>query len=258
MVKKSNINISAITVIRTIVFLLIGIIAFSAYTQTVEFLTTSSIFNVQEVLIDSSIQFIDVRALKQLKGSNIFQVDLKKLQRQIANQYPQISQLRVMRQLPHQIKVLAKKREAIAQVRLKNRFLIVDTEGVSLSYSPQPLALPVVSGVVLDKTRVVLGALVKNKELAIAVNILHEFKMRPRLIKLNVSSVDVFNLSKIDLSVSPLAHILLDQDQTVAKIDMLEMLLAQNRVDFNKVKYIDVRFKEPIIAENIDEEKIKP
>ena len=75
MAKKSGVNISRIAVIRVIVFLFIGFILFTAYVNTSEFLTTSPLFEVKDVMIDRSIQFIDLRVLKQLKGSNIFKID---------------------------------------------------------------------------------------------------------------------------------------------------------------------------------------
>jgi cell division protein FtsQ len=257
MAKKSNVKISAIAVIRLIVFLLLGYLIFSSYIASVQFLTTSKIFEVKDVLIDSSIQFIDMRSLKQLKGRNIFKINIKDLEHQIGSKYPQISQLRVERELPDRIKILAKKREPAAEVAVGGKFLIIDKEGVSLNYAPQALPLPIVMGAAIDHRKVVLGAPVGNKELRLALFILNEFKVRPRLAKLNVVNVDTSNLSKIDLTLSSNAHIIIDQEQMLAKIDMLEMLLNQNRIDFNRVKYIDIRFKEPVIADNIEEKPLK-
>ena len=102
-----------------IVFLFIGFVFFTGYVNTVEFLTSSPLFEVKDVMIDRSIQFIDLRALKDLKGSNIFKIDIKKIDRQIAQEYPYIAQLRVVRQLPDRILILAKKREPLMQIYFK-------------------------------------------------------------------------------------------------------------------------------------------
>ena len=83
MAKKSSVNISRIAVIRVIVFLFIGFVFFTGYVNTVEFLTSSPLFEVKDVMIDRSIQFIDLRSLKDLKGNNIFKIDIKKIDRQI-------------------------------------------------------------------------------------------------------------------------------------------------------------------------------
>ena len=92
-------------------------------------------FEIKDVMIDRSIGFIDLRALKDLKGTNIFKVDIKKIDRQIAQRYPYIAQLRVVRQLPDRILILAKKREPLMQIYYKKKYLLLDTEGVALYYT---------------------------------------------------------------------------------------------------------------------------
>jgi cell division septal protein FtsQ len=257
MVKKSNINISAIAVIRTIVFLLIGFIVFTVFTRTVEFLTTSPMFEVKNVLIDSSIQFIDVRSLKQLKGRNIFKVDINKVERQIARDYPYIAQLRVVREFPDRIKVLAKKRDPLMQMSVKGKVLLVDTEGVALFYVAKPVALPHVKGISLDKSRIILGAPLSHQALGKVVEILNLFKKSPFLSKWHINEVDAGNLSKIDLTINSNMHVIVDSDNTESKIGLLQMMIVQNKVDLTQVKYIDVRFKEPVIGANSDNPKGK-
>ena len=48
-------------------------------------------------------------------------------------------------------------------------------------------------------------------------------------------------------------HVILDQDDTQDKIELLQMLISANKIDLNQVKYIDLRFKEPVIANNVEE-----
>ena len=50
-------------------------------------------------------------------------------------------------------------------------------------------------------------------------------------------------------------HVILDQDDTQDKIELLQMLIAGHKIDLNKVKYIDLRFKEPVIADNMEASK---
>ncbi|MBF0504713.1 MAG: FtsQ-type POTRA domain-containing protein [Candidatus Omnitrophica bacterium] len=250
MAKKSGVNISMISVLRVIVFLIIGYVVFSGYVLALDFLTNSPLFEVKDVMIDRSIQFIDLRVLKQLKGSNIFKVDIKKIDRQISQEYPYISQLRVVRQLPDRIMILAKKREPLLQIYFKGRFLLVDREGVALYYSAGSAVLPQVQGIPLERTRVVLGTHIRSKELKAAVDILNMFGLSVNLKRWKIMSMEVGNLSKIDLAFGDNKHVILDQDDTKDKIDLLQMLIAGNKIDLNKVKYIDLRFKEPVIADN--------
>jgi hypothetical protein len=260
MAKKTGIKISMIAAIRIIVFLFIGLVLFTGYVSAVDFLTSSPLFAVKDVVIDRSIQFIDLRALKDLKGANIFRVDINRIDRQISQRYPYIDQLRVMRQLPDRILVLARKREPLMQIYSKKKYLILDTQGVALYYIAQPAFLPQVYGIPLERNWPNLGRPFQGPELAKAVEILNAFRQSPYLRKWRIFSVQAGNLSKIDLGVMPDTrrgatagenmHIMLDQDDTQDKIEWLRMLVSSNKIDLNKVKYIDLRFKEPVIADN--------
>jgi len=253
--KKSGVNISRIAVIRVIVFLFIGFVFFTGYVNTVEFLTSSPLFEVKDVMIDRSIQFIDLRSLKDLKGNNIFKIDIKKIDRQIAENYPYIAQLRVVRQLPDRILVLAKKREPLMQIYFKKKYLIVDTQGVALYYTLGPALLPQVYGIPLERGWLFLGRAIRGQEISKVVDILNMFKTSPYLNRWRIHAVQAGNLSKIDLIVGENMHVILDQDDTQDKIELLQMLISANKIDLNKVKYIDLRFKEPVIANNMEEGK---
>lgn len=252
MVKKSSVNISRIAVIRIIVFLFIGFVLFTAYVNAVDFLTSSPLFEVKDVLIDRSIQFIDLRALKDLKGTNIFKVDIKKVDRQINQHYPYIAQLRVERQLPDRILILAKKREPLLQIYYKKKYLLMDTQGIALYYTLQPALLPQVYGIPLERNWLFLGGTIHGPELSKVVDILNMFKQSPYLRRWRIHAVQAGNLSKIDLLVGENMHVILDQEDTQDKIELLQMLISSNKIDLNKVRYIDLRFKEPVIANNVE------
>ena len=255
MAKKSNINIPTIAVIRLIVFLFIGSILFWIYSRTVDFLTNADIFDIKEVMVDQSISFIDTQPLVALKGQNIFSVDLEKIHQHISNRYPQISQLRITRQFPDTVKVLAKKRDVLLQIQTGNKFLIVDTEGVTMFYTAVPLAYPRVHGIPLQGHKVTLGTVSSIKELSFAVRLLTLLKSHPHTSRLKVISLDAGNLSKLELMVMPNIKIIIDQEDLPQKVDMLELLLQNGKINWNNVKYVDIRFKEPIINESIPQEE---
>jgi len=252
MAKKSSVNISRIAVIRIIVFLFIGFVLFTGYVNAVEFLTSSPLFEIKDVLIDRSIGFIDLRSLRDLKGNNIFKVDISRIDRQIADRYPYIAQLRVVRQLPDRILILAKKRDPLMQIFYKKKYLTLDTEGVALYYTLQPAVLPLVNGIPLERDWLFLGGHLRGPELGKVVDILNMFRSSPYLRKWRIHTVQADNLSKIDMLVGGNMHVILDQDDTQDKIELLQMLISANKIDLNQVKYIDLRFKEPVIANNVE------
>jgi len=251
MTKKSGVDISRIALLRVIIFLVIGFVVFKAAVNIIDFLKTAPLFEIKEVMIDRDIRFIDPRFWKGLKGTNIFKVDIQKLDSQIFRQYPYIAQLKVVRQLPDRILILAKKREPLLQVYFKGKFLAVDKEGVALYYAPQGAVLPLARGIPLEKNRVFLGTRIRSKELGEAVDILNMFGLSGALKPWKLTAVDAGNLSKIDITVGENMHVILDQEEPKSKIELLEMLVASHKIDLNKVKYIDLRFKEPVIADNL-------
>ncbi len=254
MVKKSSVKISGVAVLRIIIFLFLGLSFFTVYVNAVDFLTKSPLFEVKDVMVERSIQFIDKRSLKDLKGKNIFKVDLTRVHRQINQRYPYIAQLRVVRQLPDKILILAKKREPLLQIYYKKKYLLVDTEGVALYYVVQPVNLPQVYGIPLDRNGTFLGGHVHGTQLNKTVEILNAFKESEHLKNWRIQQIQTGNLSKIEVVVGENMHVILDQENTRDKIGLLQMLVAANKIDLKKVKYIDLRFKEPVIADNVEED----
>ena len=96
---------------------------------------------------------------------------------------------------------------------------------------------------------------IRSKELEKAIDILEMFQLSPRLKRWKLTVIEVGNLSKIDVTVGENMHVILDQEDTRDKIELLQMLISANRIDLNKVKYIDLRFKEPVIANNMEDQK---
>ncbi len=249
MAKKSSVNIPAIQIIRIIVFLFLGFLAFAGYSKAVEFLTTSELFDVHDVAIDASLQFVDISDLQRLKGRNIFKVDIRRLHNRIKSQYPQVSDLTVRRELPDRLRISAKKREALFQTFHKGKTLLVDADGVAMYYISGVIDLPMVQRALPSAAKVTPGGSLPQGSIALAVRIIRGLKSRPHTAPVKLLSVNMANLSKIDVAFNGL-HVILDQDNYTSKLDMLEMLLAQKKIDFAQVKYVDLRFNEPVMGAN--------
>jgi len=240
-----------IAVIRVIVFLFLGLIGFVGFSKAQDMLLRSEMFSIHDVYVEKSIEFIDKSQLIALKGKNIFSVDLEQMHRRILKQYPQISQLHIVKELPDNIKILAKKRDPVFALILKGKYLLVDREGVAMYYVDKPVGLPVVYGVTGSSVKITLGARIKFQLVQEALNILSAFKSHPQVARLKVTDMDLGNASRLTITCAGGFKVLLDKENYVAKLDMLEMLLVGRKVDFNTVKYVDLRFNEPVLGENI-------
>src|SRR5207247_10389142 len=62
-------------------------------------------FKIKTVVVDPSLALIASNRLSALKGKSIFAVNLKNLERQLQLQYPEITQLKLIKRFPDQIEV---------------------------------------------------------------------------------------------------------------------------------------------------------
>ena len=156
--------------------------------------------------------------------------------------------------MPDRILVLAKKREPLMQIYFRKKYLIVDTQGVALYYTLQPADLPQVYGIPLERDWLFLGRAIRGQEINKVVDILNMFQGVP-VFKPMAHSRRAGGQSLEDRLrlVGENMHVILDQEDTQDKIELLQMLISANKIDLNKVKYIDLRFKEPVIADNVEE-----
>ncbi len=206
-------------------------------------------FRIQSVSIDPSLQFINKRDLNNIIGKNIFTIDLKGVQRRLDYKYPQASQLKISRIFPDQISVIAKQRMPYAQIQIQNQVATLDEENVVLSLGKKKdKDLPDIVGAKLNNPQLVLGLPLKGSDILIAMKIIKFFKAESSLASHSIRKINIENLSKIYFTLSNQLEIIIDQDKIAHKIRVLNVVLSRGELDLEKVKYIDLRFKEPIIG----------
>ncbi len=249
MAKKSKVDIPAVYIRNGIVLFFILIVGLWAYRNAEQFLQTAPLFRIKDVTSDANVQFLQAKVLSQIKGQNIFSVDLKKLHRNIRALYPQVYDLRVERRFPDTIYVDAKRRDAFAQILVKQNYLTIDDQGIVIFIDRKPVSsLPLIKNAKLDKLRITLGAKLSMPEVTTAIETIQAFKNNASLNKYPISDVDVGALSKTSFFIGSELQIILDQNDIDQKLDMLALLITQKKLNFREVKYIDLRFKEPVVG----------
>ncbi|MFT7539028.1 MAG: cell division septal protein FtsQ, partial [Lysobacterales bacterium] len=187
--------------------------------------------------------------LERLKGKNIFSINIKKVQDKLELKYPQASELRVMRRFPNRIIIVAKERTPFVQIKVKDKYYVLDDKAVVLAVSSQyDKALPVIENFKLNKSQVNLGGIVRGRNIRVAIRIRTAFKEYMDSKKLSITRIDLKDISKINLYLSTELRIILDGDKLDKKIQVLNLVLTQKELNLKDVKYIDLRFKEPILG----------
>jgi len=203
--------------------------------------------------------------LSYLTGKNIFSVDLKQEAGYILESFSDYSNIKVVRVLPDRLFIDFIKRKPVAFVKLY-RYFALDKEGV-LFYGPQDpqeLELPVISGLETKIFGPKPGKKYNIKEIELALNIIREVKRNGAFKKYKITKIDIANPANtsIFISLTPKApdysrggavaafenlEVKIGQDNIKEKIIILAGLIGQEKSDLNNIKYIDLRFKEPVI-----------
>ena len=236
-----------------VVAVFVGILIFKGVRGA---MAQSSFFIIKEVEVAPSLEAVHSRYLTRLKGKNIFQVNLKDLQKRIQAQYSDIDRLRILRKFPDKIYVDAKRRAPFASVRIQGQEMVVDEKGTVLAVNPSSsfykgvfsrAKLPNVIGVPSGRQGMV-GKTLLYREVREALRVIKIMQKNEYLQAYKIKSVDVQNLSEMSVYLSNGLQIILDKDKVIEKVKKLGILLSQGEIDFKKTGYVDLRFKEPVLG----------
>ena len=215
------------------------------------YLRSSSLFVVHDISLAESLQALEIPELAKLKGQNIFDVDLSKVEARVRLKYPQLSNLRVMRRFPDQIFVFAVRRDPFAFVALDNRNLVVDRNGFIMGAPLKDQAtLTVIKGV--KSQRGTAGDMVADEKVKTGLDVIALFHQDGRLPGILLESVRVDDPTRIMCDIakdSAVFQIIIDKENINQRLKTLSDILTRGGVDLLQVKYIDLRNTEPLIGQ---------
>jgi len=196
-----------------------------------------------------------------LLGRNIFRIDLKKESRYISELYPVYKNIRLFRILPNRLFIRFTDRNPLAYVKLY-RYFCVDSDATlfDLPQGQETQDLPVIIGLERKIPGPKPGKQYNIKELITALNIIKEIETNNLFKEYKIKRIDVVNPANIScfiqLSGYPKGRVAADfqvlevkmeQDDISDKIRVLAGLFTQLKDDISNIKYIDLRFKEPVV-----------
>lgn len=224
---------------------------FLAVNSAVRIIRRSDFFKIKYIIAKESNDGLESSIdLSYLQGRNTFALDLAQEARFISQFYPGYKKIRIVRILPDRLFADFLRRSPIAYVRLYRSFY-VDEDAVLFEAAPglEGLDLPVISGLQTKIFAPQPGRKYNARELSAAVDIIKETKNNKVLRGLRIKRIDVADSS--DISFFLLApenlQVKIGLDYIKDKVNILSSLLAQNKSDLGNIKYIDLRFKEPVI-----------
>ncbi|MDD2680381.1 MAG: cell division protein FtsQ/DivIB [Candidatus Omnitrophica bacterium] len=183
----------------------------------------------------------------------------------IARFCPDCSRVRLARIIPNRIFVEFIKRRPIALIRLY-RYFAVDADGVifSSSLQPQDSGLPVILGLETKIFGPKAGNRYDHKELSVALLILKEAGKNRLFRDYKIQKVIIAGIDNITLQIPILRgqntyanwrapdkneflEIKIGQGNIRDKVAIMAGLIDQEKHNLESIKYIDLRFREPVI-----------
>ena len=233
--------------------------------------SSSGYFDIKEIITKDA----DPKDLSFLKGKNIFSVDLESESKVLLESYPLYSGVNLIRVLPNRIYVNFIKRKPVAFLKLREIFAIDEKGVIFYPKEAAGLELPVICGLELKIFSAKQGKRVYTKEIAFVLKLIKAITQDRNLGKYKIAKVDVGNLANIGVFLSlplpqaqdnfkpkavasaPGIEIKFAADNMEDKISSFSEIFGASGNDVNNIKYIDLRFREPLIKLNDAKPKAK-
>lgn len=255
--QKFNIPVKLISIILIILLALYFVISYIW-----KVMMTADYFKIKDIITRGT----DSVTFSYLKGKSIFSLDLNKESRYILGSFPECSRINLIRVLPDRIFVDFIMRKPVAYLKLY-RYFAVDKDAVIFNAASQPenSYLPIITGL---ETRIFgpkTGRKYNVKELWFALEAIKEIKKDRILKQYDIKRIDVTSLDNTSVFICPeqiptgymnraatggppfVFEIKLNQGNFKDKISILANFLIQQKLDLGNIKYIDLRFKEPVV-----------
>ncbi|MBU0547486.1 MAG: cell division protein FtsQ [Candidatus Omnitrophica bacterium] len=226
-------------------------------------LTTSDFFTVKHVLVRNSSE-----AFEYLKGRNIFNLNLNNESAKALSNCSNCRKVRFLRILPNYIIVDFLKRQPVALVKFYKNYAI-DQQGVFFNPagSAEEADLPIIYGLETKIFGPKPGVKYKRPEIDLALSVIQEFRVNRALRVFTLKRIDVVSLQRASLFVllpkqavdyaKPIPQVRwlgfevrIGVGNIKQKLMILGGLLMQADKEWANIRYIDLRFKEPVIKLN--------
>lgn len=213
----------------------------------IRFLISRPYFRVTRILTNYE---LDLGEFDELKGANIFNLNLKRIQDKVAARDSYIRSVYVTKRLPNEIYIHIEKRTPQARIDL-GRIFLVDQAGVLLYSKNAELEekLPFITGLRYRIPYPLLGRAYNIAELKLALSLIKEFGQTNLSRRCKIDQLDVSSITNASFSLENGPQIKIGDSLIKERIKMLEVFLKQFNWDLSKIAYIDLRFKETVVKQ---------
>ncbi|MDP1853358.1 MAG: hypothetical protein Q8L26_04065 [Candidatus Omnitrophota bacterium] len=218
------------------------------------FLTASSYFDIKKIMIKGGIK---IDPLRYLLGENLLSIDLKSVEKKVFFDYPALERVEISRVLPDTLIIGIKARIPVAKLRLRKPYFI-DLGGavLDLPFEETGAGFPEIVGL---EHKFLNPQGIKKEYLNIALTLITEYSKIDFSKDYPIKDINLSDLSQVFFTIGLNSHkvastdkdtgiikVIIGKDDIVKKIKTLAVLLSKIKSNLGSVKYIDLRFKDPV------------
>ncbi|MBU1913215.1 MAG: cell division protein FtsQ/DivIB [Candidatus Omnitrophica bacterium] len=196
------------------------------------------------------VNFSDIED-KNVMGTNVFLVDLKSFKERIAAAHPELRDIVVRRALPNRLIVQARQRVPVAEVYGDKPYFI-DKDGVFLPYakdSRDEEMIPIITGIRASPSK---GGSAQKEKIDKALFLIKTASSNQKLSKYKIKKIDMADSRNISFFFNAAdaekVEIKIGEGEFTKRLEVLSTVLEQLGGDIQRVKYIDLRFEDPIVG----------
>jgi cell division septal protein FtsQ len=247
----------------------LGVLAFIVWSWS-----ANSFFIIRHVQVVPAMEHApDGRFLEvaYLKGRNIFSIDLDTEADRISRKYPSFKKVRLIRVPPDRVFVSLATRASIAQVKLGSSVYSLSEDLVFFEPFKGEAgdALPLITGLERKLRSPVMGRRYPYRDLMIGVEVIKAVQVHKGLQGYRVRRIDLSNLNDITFALArpaevpavtvpgaaeaapdagtDLLEVKISQEHLRNKLRLLSELFLQLKAAADTIKYVDMRFSDPVI-----------
>ncbi len=185
---------------------------------------------------------------KMIVGENIFALKLGEIRSRMLESYPELADLKLSRAFPASVIAQIALRYPIAQIQ-QGSYYPVDYDRVLLSSVREAPDgnLPIISGVQVNVSRQV-GKRTDSKRVATALLLLKEIGSSGILEDHRLVEIDVSSVRNAIFFLEGGLEVKIGHEDYAARLDNLRTVLLDRNINPSDIRYIDLRFKEPVIG----------
>jgi len=235
---------------RAVTSLVIVLFVLAVFCLVKAFLYRSDYFRLRTVetrsafLDQRSAAIINNQILIAYKGRNLFRIDLKNVAQSIQGSYADIKDVVASIALPDKLVISLKLRRPVAFVR-SVKFYPIDEEGVVLPGTKGMETfrdLPVIEGVDIRYS----GKRGIPRNLILALSLLRDIKSAKFMSSYGVTAINAQDPKNMSFYMKNGVEVRIGAENFRDRLVMLGHTLRDPRLVMDKIKYIDVRFKEEV------------